>query len=46
VVMVYVQFSQSLKNVENLLFECMIGQSHETVRMRWTDSVRCSRETQ
>jgi putative transposase len=40
VVMMYVRFLLSLRNVENLLFERRIDICHETVRMWWTASVR------
>ena len=42
VVMMYVRFPLSLRNVEDLLFERGIAISHETVRMWWTGLVRCS----
>lgn len=35
VVMMYVRFTLSLRNVEDLLFERGIGVSHETVRHWW-----------
>jgi hypothetical protein len=35
VVMMYVRFPLSLRNVEDLLFERGIDICHETVRMRW-----------
>ena len=35
VVMMYVRFPLSLRNVEDLLFECGIVLCHETVRMWW-----------
>ena len=35
VVLMYVRFSLSLRNVEDLLFERGIDISHETVRMGW-----------
>ena len=34
-VMIYVRFPLSLRNVENLLFERGIDFCHETVRMWW-----------
>nr|WP_260596581.1 hypothetical protein [Sphingomonas sp. ZFBP2030] len=40
VVMMYVRFPLSLRNVEDLLFECGIDICHETVRMWWNGSVR------
>jgi putative transposase len=36
VVMMYVRFPLSLRNVENLLFERGIDLGHETVRMWWS----------
>jgi len=35
VVMLYVRFPLSLRNVEELFHECGIDISHETVRFRW-----------
>ena len=35
VVMMYVRFPLSLRNVEDLLFERGIDLCHETVRLRW-----------
>jgi putative transposase len=35
VVMMYVRFPLSLRNVEDLLFERGIDVCHETVRIRW-----------
>ena len=35
VVLMYVRFPLSLRNVENLLFERGIDICHETVRVRW-----------
>ncbi|MEO5865675.1 MAG: hypothetical protein ABIS14_07550 [Sphingomonas sp.] len=35
VMMMYVQFPLSLRNVEDLLFECRIDLCHETVRFWW-----------
>src|SRR5882757_4818799 len=35
VVMMYVRFPLSLRNVEDLLFECGIDVCHETVRFWW-----------
>ena len=35
VVMMYVRFLLSLRNVEDLLFECGIDICHDTVRMWW-----------
>lgn len=42
VVMMYVRFPLSLRNVEDLLFERGIDISHETVRCGGTGSGRCS----
>ncbi len=42
VVLTYVRFPLSLRNVEDLLFERGIDICHETVRLWWTASVRCS----
>jgi hypothetical protein len=42
VVMMYVRFPLSLRNVEDLLFERGIDICHETMRMWWTGLVRCS----
>ena len=41
VVMMYVRFTLSLRNVEDLLFERGIDICHETVRFWWNRSVRC-----
>jgi putative transposase len=43
VVMMYVRFPLSLRNVEDLLFERGIDICHETVRCGGTGSARCSR---
>jgi putative transposase len=40
VVMMYVRFPLSLRNVEDLLFERGIDICHETVRMWWNGIVR------
>ena len=45
VVMMYVRFPLSLRNVEDLLFERGIDICHETVRMWWNGSARCSQAT-
>jgi len=45
VLMMYVRFPLSLRNVEDLLFERGIDLCHETVRHWGTGSVRCSRPT-
>ena len=45
VVMMYVRFPLSLRNVEDLLFERGIDICHETVRLWGTGSGRCSRAT-
>jgi putative transposase len=45
VVLMYVRFPLSLRNVEDLLFERGIDISHETVRMGWKGSGRCSQPT-
>ncbi len=42
VVMMYVRYPLSLRNVEDLLFERGIDICHETVRLWWTGSVPCS----
>ena len=42
VVMMYVRFPLSLRNVEDLLFERGIDISHETVRHWWNRFGRCS----
>lgn len=42
VVLMYVRFPLSLRNVEDLLFERGIDICHETVRLCGTGSVRCS----
>ena len=42
VVMMYVRFPLSLRNVEDLLAERGIDICHETVRHWWTGLVRCS----
>ena len=42
VVMMYVRFPLSLRNVEDLLFERGIDLCHETVRFWWNRLVRCS----
>jgi hypothetical protein len=42
VVLMYVRFPLSLRNVEDLLFERGIDICHETVRCGGTGSVRCS----
>lgn len=34
-VLMYVRFPLSLRNVEDLLFECGIDICHETVRLWW-----------
>ncbi len=41
VVLMYVRFPLSLRNVEDLLFERGIDICHETVRTGGTGSVRC-----
>lgn len=43
VVMLYVRYPLSLRNVEDLLFERGIDICHETVRLWWTGSAQCSR---
>jgi putative transposase len=45
VVMMYVRFPLSLRNVEDLLFERGIDICHETVRMWWNRFGRCSLAT-
>jgi putative transposase len=45
VVLMYVRFPLSLRNVEDLLFERGIDICHGTVRMWWTGSARCSQAT-
>ena len=45
VVMMYVRFPLSLRNVEDLLFERGIDLCHETVRHWWNRFVRCSPPT-
>ena len=40
VVMMYVKYPPSLRNVEDLLFERGIDLCHETVRMWWNGTVR------
>ena len=45
VVMMYVRFPLSLRNVEDLLFERGIDLCHETVRCGGTGSVHCSPAT-
>ena len=45
VVMIYVRFPLSLRNVEDLLAERGMDICHETVLHWWTGSVRCSRRT-
>ena len=45
VVMMYVRFPLSLRNVEDLLFERGYDLCHETVRLWWNGSVRCSRQS-
>lgn len=35
VVMMHARFSLSLRNVEDILFECWIDICHETVRLWW-----------
>ena len=45
VVMMYVRFPLSLRNVEDLLFERGIDICHETVRHWWAGSGRCSQQT-
>jgi putative transposase len=42
VVMMYVRFPLSLRNVEDLLFERGIDLCHETVRMWWNGSVKAT----
>jgi transposase-like protein len=42
VVLMYVRFPLSLRNVEDLLFERGIDICHETVRLCGTGSARCS----
>lgn len=42
VVMMYVRFPLSLRNVEDLMHERGIDISHETVRFWWNNSARCS----
>jgi transposase-like protein len=41
-VMMYVRYPLSLRQVEDLLFERGIDICHETVRFWWNGSVRCS----
>ncbi len=43
VVLMYVRFPLSLRNVEDLLFERGIDICHERVRLWWNRLVRCSR---
>jgi putative transposase len=43
VVLMYVRFPLSLRNVEDLLAERGIDLSHETVRFWWNRFARCSR---
>ena len=45
VVMMYVRFPLSLRNVEDLLFERGIDLCHETVRMWWNGSGPCAPAT-
>jgi len=45
VVLLYVRFPLSLRNVEDLLFERGIDLCHETVRHWWNRSGRCSQRT-
>lgn len=45
VVMMYVRFLLSLRNVEDLLYERGIDLCHETVRFGGTGSARCSQVT-
>jgi transposase-like protein len=42
VVMMYVRYALSLRNVEDLLFERGIDIWHETVRLWWNRFGRCS----
>jgi transposase-like protein len=44
VVMMYVKYPVSLRNVEDLLAERGIDISHETVRFWWNGSARCSQQ--
>ncbi len=41
VVMMYIRYPLSLRQVEDLLFERGIDSCHETVRFWWNRSVRC-----
>ena len=45
VVVMYVRFPLSLRNVEDLLFERGFDLCHETVRQLWNRFGRCSRQT-